>query len=149
MIQQIVINTVTKKVLRRGYCDFENDGSFNAEKESIIEKEFLFSDEENDYEYNEETETFNIIGTKYKKNDLDIMDEIFQTADTIEEDINGRTQQQRFLYALDEKKSSFPLLVRSSIRSNDWTAVLNHIVGAVSEEILIQIDQDLIFNILP
>lgn len=84
-----------------------------------------------------------------KKDDLDIMDEIFQMADSVDLDINNRTQQQRLLYVLDEKKSSFPLLVKSAVRSGTWDRVQGHVAGAVSEGVLLDEDQTLIFGILP
>ena len=42
MIKQVVINKTTKKVLRWGYCDFTNDGSFDSVTEEVIEKDFIF-----------------------------------------------------------------------------------------------------------
>ena len=42
MIQKVVIDKNTKIVKRWGYCDFENDGSFDPDTEEIIEKNFDF-----------------------------------------------------------------------------------------------------------
>ena len=42
MVLQTVINKTSKLALRSGYCDFENDGSFNSATEEIIEYEFIF-----------------------------------------------------------------------------------------------------------
>lgn len=42
MIMQNVIDKTSKIVKRYGYCDFENDGSFDSENEEIIEYEFTF-----------------------------------------------------------------------------------------------------------
>jgi hypothetical protein len=39
---QVVIDKTTKDVKRFGYCDFENDGSFDSETEEIIEHYFVF-----------------------------------------------------------------------------------------------------------
>lgn len=36
MTRQNVINKTTKQVLRFGFCDFQNDGSFDAVNESVI-----------------------------------------------------------------------------------------------------------------
>jgi len=40
--QQNVIDKTTKVVKRWGFCDFENDGSFDSNTEEIIEMAFLF-----------------------------------------------------------------------------------------------------------
>lgn len=45
--QEVVVDKATGRVLRSGYCDFENDGSFKPETETILrqgehyEEEFL------------------------------------------------------------------------------------------------------------
>jgi len=54
---QTVIDKNTGQVLRAGYCDFANDGSFNSETEEIITGYFE-CDPKSDYTYNSETETF-------------------------------------------------------------------------------------------
>jgi len=53
MIKQIVIDKTTKNVKRWGYCDFQNDGTFNSDTEQIIEKEFIFNPDidEQDWQY--------------------------------------------------------------------------------------------------
>ena len=69
MVKQIVINKETKKVLRFGCCDFENDGSFDSDIEQIIEQNFRFSpgmysfatDETTDWFYDEANDTFTLI----------------------------------------------------------------------------------------
>jgi len=66
MVKQIVIDKETKQVLRFGYCDFENDGSFDSNTEQIIEQNFRFSPglynfetgETTDWFYDEENDTF-------------------------------------------------------------------------------------------
>jgi hypothetical protein len=66
MNKQIVIDKETKKVLRFGHCDFENDGSFDSDTEQIIEQNFRFSPglynfetgETTDWFYDEENDTF-------------------------------------------------------------------------------------------
>ena len=47
-------------VERFGYCDFENDGSFDADNEQIIEREFIFDPDirSEDWEYDSATDTF-------------------------------------------------------------------------------------------
>lgn len=42
MIRKEVIDKVSKRVKRHGFCDFENDGTFDSETEEIIEKDFDF-----------------------------------------------------------------------------------------------------------
>ena len=58
--QQNVIDKITKIVKRWGYCDFENDGSFDSDTEEIIVMEFVFDPDIDviDWEYDTETETF-------------------------------------------------------------------------------------------
>ncbi len=41
-ILQVVIDKTSKKVLRFGFCDFENDGSFDNGNETIIKKYKVF-----------------------------------------------------------------------------------------------------------
>lgn len=55
MIRQVVIDKVSKQVKRHGFCNFENDGSFNSETEEIIEKDFIFNPDidEQDWYWNE------------------------------------------------------------------------------------------------
>ncbi len=43
MIRQSVYLKTTKKVLRTGYCDFENDGSYNQATENIEILDFDFN----------------------------------------------------------------------------------------------------------
>jgi hypothetical protein len=43
MIQQNVIDMVSKKVKRYGHCNFRDDGSFDEVNEDIIEMEWVFS----------------------------------------------------------------------------------------------------------
>jgi hypothetical protein len=47
-------------VLRYGFCDFENDGSYNAANEQIIESAFVFSPPARvqDWKYDSEEDTF-------------------------------------------------------------------------------------------
>lgn len=40
MTYKAVIQTSTGHALRAGYCNFEEDGSFNPEKETIVEANF-------------------------------------------------------------------------------------------------------------
>ena len=63
-ILQIVIRKSDNQVLRIGHCDFANDGTFNSETEEIIEKDFIFYPDlvTKIWEYDDEEETFNIIG---------------------------------------------------------------------------------------
>jgi len=60
MIRQVVIRKNDNKVLRHGFCDFENDGSFNSEIEEIIEKDFTFNPDIDDqgWYWHPELETF-------------------------------------------------------------------------------------------
>lgn len=63
----IVIDKITKVVLRWGYCDFFNDGSFNFETEDIIVSDilpFISSTDEYNYKYNPETQLFDNEGKK-------------------------------------------------------------------------------------
>ena len=68
MNKQIVIDKTSKKVLRFGCCDFENDGSFDSDTEQIIEQNFRFSpglynfatDAMTDWYYDEENDTFTL-----------------------------------------------------------------------------------------
>lgn len=62
MIQKNVIHKTTKKVLRFGFTDFENDGSFDSINEEIIEKYFTFkpSLRYQDWFYNSATNDFQI-----------------------------------------------------------------------------------------
>jgi hypothetical protein len=39
---QVVIANSTQYVLRHGYCDFENDGSFDSETETILTTPVVF-----------------------------------------------------------------------------------------------------------
>ena len=41
-IRQVVIDKFTLEVKRHGFCDFENDGSFDPSTEDIIEMDFDF-----------------------------------------------------------------------------------------------------------
>lgn len=38
-VQQVVIMTLTGVVLRAGFCDFENDGTFNPSAETILKED--------------------------------------------------------------------------------------------------------------
>ena len=62
--QQNVIDKTTKVVKRWGFCDFENDGSFDADTEEIIEKAFVFDPEidEAEWIYVVATDTFEEVG---------------------------------------------------------------------------------------
>lgn len=62
-IKQIVIDSTTKAVKRHGYCDFANDGSFDAVTELIIEKDFIFTQSIHDvtWQYDPGGVTFNKI----------------------------------------------------------------------------------------
>lgn len=42
-ILQCIIDSTTKQVKRFGFCDFEDDGSFDSGTEEIIEQNFLFT----------------------------------------------------------------------------------------------------------
>lgn len=58
--QQNVIDKTTKVVKRWGFCDFENDGSFDENTEEIIVKNFLFDPDidETTWLWDSELETF-------------------------------------------------------------------------------------------
>lgn len=58
--QQNVIDKTTKVVKRWGFCDFENDGSYQPDVEEIIEKAFLFDPDidETTWLWDSELETF-------------------------------------------------------------------------------------------
>jgi len=58
MQMQVVLQKSDNKVLRFGYCDFENDGSFDSENEKIIEKYCECDLLAGDFFYNEETGEF-------------------------------------------------------------------------------------------
>jgi len=60
MIQQNVIDKTTGIVKRWGFCDFEHDGTFDADTEDIITMRFVFDPpiDEQAWEYVEELETF-------------------------------------------------------------------------------------------
>lgn len=55
---QVVLQKSNNKVLRCGYCDFEHDGSFDAENEKIIEKYCNCDLLAGEFFYNEETDAF-------------------------------------------------------------------------------------------
>ena len=57
MSRKIVIDNITKKVKRHGFCDFENDGIYDSETESIIEKDFDF-DDKYFYTYDDQSDDF-------------------------------------------------------------------------------------------
>ena len=42
-IQQVIIDSSTNIAKRSGYCDMENDGSFDLNTEAIVEKDFEFN----------------------------------------------------------------------------------------------------------
>lgn len=60
MVQQNVIDKTTKVVKRWGFCDFEHDGTFDAETEDIVLKRFVFDPpiDEHLWEWDAELETF-------------------------------------------------------------------------------------------
>lgn len=59
----IVLDKVTKEVLRYGYADFENDGTFDGANEEIITKHLHLDPplQSTRWEYNEGPDTFTII----------------------------------------------------------------------------------------
>lgn len=58
--QENVIDKTTKVVKRWGFCDFENDGSFDPDNEEIITKRFIFDPDIDaaTWLWNPTTETF-------------------------------------------------------------------------------------------
>lgn len=58
---RVVIDKTTKDVKRYGYCDFENDGSFDSGTEEIVEHYFVFDPRPSDtvtWRWNATLETF-------------------------------------------------------------------------------------------
>tara|TARA_Y100000310_G_C20044575_1_gene517733 strand:+ start:162 stop:374 length:213 start_codon:yes stop_codon:yes gene_type:complete len=41
-IRRIIIDKSTRRVLRHGFCDFENDGSFDPAAEEVVSLDFVF-----------------------------------------------------------------------------------------------------------
>ena len=49
--KQVVIDKTSQKAKRWGFCDMENDGSFDAETEEIVELDFTFTSSLDDNEW--------------------------------------------------------------------------------------------------
>lgn len=58
-IQQVVIDSTTKVAKRLGYCDMENDGSFNSDTEQMVEFDFDFNPPIEEAEWTWDGDTFN------------------------------------------------------------------------------------------
>ena len=62
MIQQNVVQQSDNRVLRYGFCDFATDGQFDPVTESIVEKDFTFTEplEAREWYWNGVTQTFDM-----------------------------------------------------------------------------------------
>ena len=58
-IQQVVIDSSTNIAKRAGFCDMENDGSFNSDTETMVEKNFAFNPSIDSVEWIWDGDTFN------------------------------------------------------------------------------------------
>lgn len=77
-IKQVVIDKTNNQVLRWGYCDFENDGSFDGSNEEIIENDFNFQPDidQQDWFWDDVGQTFYTTGTYDNRNQNFLVQEL-------------------------------------------------------------------------